>query len=155
MLRLSTVGCWALSPAAARGARALKHQDLGLNIPLKYCISVCTQRSVSKHCTKWKLKSPSLAAIYQQISIYIISVTQIYTNCESGVLHFLKAFMNLNLQSALWVWFSSRPLPPAASPHKEKTSHAQPETKRGVYGQKHCINVCQAEYTLRDKQAHS
>lgn len=123
-----------LSVAAARGARAVKHQDFSLNISLKYCISVCTQCSILEHCTKWKLKSPSLTAIYQQISIYIKSVTQIYTNCESGMPHFLKAFMNLNLQSALWVWFFSRPLPPAAPLHKEKTSHAQPETNRGVYG---------------------
>lgn len=41
-----------LSPAAARGARAVKHQDFSLNISLKYCISVFTQCSILEHCTK-------------------------------------------------------------------------------------------------------
>lgn len=70
---------------------------------------------------------------YISANLYLHNESDTDLYRESGMLHFLKAFMNLNLQSALWVWFPSTPLPPAAPPHKEKTSHTQPETKRGAY----------------------
>lgn len=129
-----------LSLPAKGGAPTRTPPAFSLTIPWKYCPRVCSQPGILEHCTKCELKSPSLAAVYQQIPISITREPRRFTPrpWQAAFLpgihefEFPKCFMGLIfLRSTA---SPPTPTPPAGPFHQEKASHTQPETKRGIYG---------------------